>query len=161
MQFTSYQLFCAILIVIVYSKKSREPGLLVINYYNQELSMSTIKSMDLVWIVSNDIEKSKAFFSRTLGLEIATDTENWLEYKTLSGTRLGIGKSCEEWNELAGQNAVVTFTVSNIEQAKAEFEKKGVTFLSAIIEVPGHVKMALFTDPDDNKFQIVEVLDKL
>jgi predicted enzyme related to lactoylglutathione lyase len=49
-------------------------------------------------------------------------------------------------------------TVDNIVATKKELEAKGVTFIDEIMEIAGHVKMVTFTDPDGNKFQLVEEL---
>ena len=60
--------------------------------------------------------------------------------------------------EKPGNNSVVTLTVTDIVESKAELEAKGVKFFGDIIEVPGHVKMATFADPDNNVFQLVQML---
>ncbi len=126
--------------------------------------MSIVKRMDLSWIIVSDLEKAKQFYTEVLGLIVHEYTQ---EYKWLEvigkdgGMLLGI---CEE-NEScgtgkAGSNAVVTMLVENILTAKDTLTSKGVTFHGPIIEVPGQVKMATFTDADGNKFQLVETVNK-
>ena len=59
----------------------------------------------------------------------------------------------------AGQNAVVTFTVDNLDKAKKEMVKKGAKCEGDIIEIPGHVKMQMVIDSDGNRFQMCEMLN--
>ncbi len=121
-----------------------------------------IKKIELAWIVVSDFEKSKNFFVDTLGLKINEEHPSWLELSgSDGGMMLGVGGSCdteskEEWAIKPGQNAVVTLTVDDIEQAKSYLVEKGVTIKGDIIEIPGHVKMLFFTDPDNNFFQLVQ-----
>lgn len=122
-----------------------------------------IKRMDLAWITSNDLEKSKTFFSETLGLKITVESTQygWLELTgNQGGATLGIGQ-CNEYTPIkAGQNAILTMTVDNIIDAKKELEEKQVKIIGDITEVPGEVKMLLFQDPDGNYFQLCEILKK-
>lgn len=121
------------------------------------------KRSDLAWITVSDINKAKKFFTEVVGLQVRTDTAEygWLELVAKDGgSALGIGQSNpNESTVKAGDNAIVTFTVDDIDQAKSEFEQKNVTLIGDIVEVPGHVKMLFFTDFDGNKFQIVQILD--
>lgn len=123
------------------------------------------KRSDMAWITVSDVKKAKKFFTEIVGLEARTDTPEygWVELQAPEGgALLGVGQYNPQYGKEVqpGQNAIVTFTVDDIREAKAEFEKKGVTLLGDIVEVPSHVKMLFFTDFDGNKFQIVELLDK-
>ena len=125
--------------------------------------MMNVKSMDMAWISVKDPKKAKEFFRDILGLELRSEAEEygWMEFVGKDGgAALGVGKECPESSDVkAGQNAVMTMTVDDIVACKKYLESKGVKFIGDIIEVPGHVKMALFADNDGNKFQIVQVLD--
>ena len=123
-----------------------------------------ITNIGLAWISTSDIVKAKAFFSETLGLEISSDApeHGWLELSAKGDSfLLGIGEVKED-NENSpiepGQNAVVTFTVADIEAAKKELEAKDVPVYD-IVEVPGHVKMSFMQDFDGNLFQLVQPLN--
>lgn len=124
-----------------------------------------VKKIGLSWIMASDISKSKKFFADILGLQIgegSSEEYGWLELIGKDGgSYLGVGH-CNEQDDCTdvnpGQNAVITFTVDNLEQSIEEFKAKGVEFIDEIVEIPGHVKMITFVDPDDNKFQLVEEL---
>lgn len=120
-----------------------------------------IKKIELGWVIVSDFAKSKQFFSETLGLQIAeqSDEHPWMELKAQeSEMRIGVGGYCEEYSkdDKPGQNMVLALTVDDIVSAKKELENKGVTFIGDILEIPGNVKMATFKDLDGNKFQLVE-----
>lgn len=124
-----------------------------------------IQSINLGWIIVKDHAKSVEFF-KMLGLEVKSHVPEycWAEFAgPKGGALLGVGVECKDTAESMGNirpgsNAVMTFTVDDVEKSKAEFEKQGVKFVSDIIEVPGHVKMATFVDLDGNVFQICQLL---
>ena len=122
-----------------------------------------LKSMNLAWIVVNDIKKAIEFYTETVGLKLMEFHEQygWAELEgNEGGARIGIAQKqpTSEDGVEPGQNAVVTFTVSNIEKAVADLTKKGAKLVGKVQEVPGHVKMQTVCDADGNRFQMVEVL---
>src|ERR1700720_617078 len=108
------------------------------------------KRSDLAWITVSDINKAKKFFTEVVGLELRTDTPEygWIELIAKDGgSALGVGQCNPQYSQVQpGHNAIVTFTVDDIDAAKAEFTQKGVTLIGDIVEVPGHVKMLFFAD---------------
>lgn len=120
-----------------------------------------IKNIGLSWISISDMRKAREFFVDKLGLKVNTDSAEygWLELQGKDGgIEFGVGTYAEGCPIQAGHNAVVTFTVDNIEETKKDLESKGVKFMGGIEEIPGHVKMATFADEDGNVFQLAEIL---
>lgn len=120
-----------------------------------------VKSMELVWIVVKDLKKAIKFYTETVGLKLMEEHETygWAELQGHEeGSRLGIAQANSEEAVQPGSNAVVTFTVENIEEALSDLKKNGAKFLGAVQEVPGHVKMQSVVDGDGNRFQIVQKL---
>lgn len=119
------------------------------------------EKIGLVWIVVKDVKASIKYYTEVVGLKLMEFNEEW-GWAELSGhnggTMLGIARECETNPIKAGQNAVVTFNVANLDAAKAEMLKKGAKAQGDIIEVPGHVKMQTMTDNDGNCFQMCEIL---
>ena len=121
----------------------------------------SVKELGLSWIVVKDIKAAIRYYTEVVGLTLAEFNENygWAELEgSEGGSRLGIAQENPQECITAGQNAVVTFTVSNIEHAKKDMAKKGAKFEGEMIEVPGHVKMQTVVDQDGNRFQICELL---
>lgn len=123
-----------------------------------------IKKISLCWVTVADIEKAKKFFTESCGLEMTMGSSaehGWLEFVGQEGGMvLGVGQARKENQDAVGVNAVVTLTVDDIVATKNSMEKKGVVFVGDIMEVPGHVKMATFVDPDNNTFQLVQEIEK-
>lgn len=119
-----------------------------------------IKKISLCWINVSNYEKSLTFFKDTCGLEMTLDSSpehGWLEFiGTEGGLTLGVAVAAEDKQDNVGINAVVTLTVDDIIATKQAMEVKGVRFIGDIMEVPGHVKLATFVDPDNNTFQLVQ-----
>ncbi|MGE3954976.1 MAG: VOC family protein [Parachlamydiales bacterium] len=118
----------------------------------------SVKSLDLVWITVSDFAKGVAYYSDVLGMELLqrSDEMGWAELRGSSGAMLGICRAQQDFP--AGVNAIMTFTVENLDKAMKELASKGVTFKGEIQEVPGHVKMQLCEDPDGNLYHICEML---
>lgn len=120
-----------------------------------------VKSIELAWIVVKDLKQAVKFYTEVVGLKLAVMSEEfgWAELTGHEGgSRLGIAQVQKEQPIKAGQNAVVTFTVDNLEKAKQDVEKKGGKCVGKIEEIPGHVKLQLVVDSDGNHFQLVEML---
>jgi len=122
-----------------------------------------LKSMNLAWIVVNDIKKAIKFYTETVGLKLMEFNEQfgWAELEgNEGGARIGLAqvqiKSDDDVQP--GQNAIPTFTVDSLENAVAELIKKGTKLIGGVKEVPGHVKLQTVSDIDGNRFQLVELL---
>lgn len=120
-----------------------------------------VKEIGLSWIVVKNVKAAVEFYQKVVGLKLVEFNEEfgWAELEGYEGgARLGIAQENPQEKVKAGQNAVVTFTVSNLEKTKSEMLKKKVKLEGDVIEVPGHVKMQTIVDGDGNRFQICELL---
>lgn len=120
----------------------------------------TVESMDLVWITVKDVQEAVKFYTEVVGLQLKEMSEQWgwAELQGKNGARLGICQSCDENPIKAGENGIVTFTVKDLDQAKADMMKKGAQCVGDIQEVPGHVRMQMVRDSSGNHFQLVQKL---
>lgn len=125
---------------------------------------SSVESLGLVWIVVEDLKKAVRFYTEVVGLKLVEMHEEgygWAELEgQKGGARLGIAQKCDSDPEgnTPGQNAIVTFTVDNLEASVKKVLEKGANLVGSIQEVPGHVKMQMIKDQDNNRFQLVQVL---
>ncbi len=121
-----------------------------------------IKKIELGWITVSDFKKTKKFFT-DIGLKLMESKEEWgwMELEGAEGgMRLGVGLANEKNPDKPGHNAVLTFTVDNLETTMSDMKAKGAKFVDEIMEIQGEVKMVTFVDPDGNRFQLVETLKK-
>jgi predicted enzyme related to lactoylglutathione lyase len=72
----------------------------------------------------NDIQKAKAFYSQTLGLEVS-EMHGLLNLHIAGGTKILI---YPKPNHTPATFTILNFPVDNIEQAVAELTKRGVSF---------------------------------
>lgn len=120
-----------------------------------------VKEIGLCWIVTKDIKAAVKYYTEVVGLKLAEFNEEygWAELEGHEGgSRLGLAQENPQENVRAGQNAVMTFTVENLDQVKETMIKKGAKIEGDVIEVPGHVKMQTIVDTDGNRFQICELI---
>lgn len=121
----------------------------------------SIQSIDMAWIVVNDLQKAVKFYTDVLGLKLIEISPEfgWAELQGhQGGAFLGIAQVHPSEDHPAGHNAVITLTVDDLNQSTADFEKKGGKTVGAILEIPGHVKMRHIIDLDGNKLQLVQKL---
>lgn len=123
--------------------------------------MST-KGAYLAWIVVSDLKKARKFFVDVLDMKELSFHEEykWAEYQGKEGGfMIGVAGQDDHTEMKPGSNAIVTFTVADVVQAKKDLASKRVRMLGDIIEVPGHVKLQMFSDEDGNLFQLAQTLD--
>ncbi len=116
----------------------------------------------LSWIVVKDIKSAVQYYTEIVGLKLMELNEDygWAELQgSDGGAILGIAQENDHEKIKAGSNAVVTFTVDNLDETKASMLEKGAQMEGDVLEVPNHVKMQTMIDRDGNRFQICEVLD--
>ncbi len=121
----------------------------------------SVKEIGLSWIVVKDIKAAVRYYTEVVGLDLLEFNEQfrWAELQGRDGGAiLGIAQESPQEQIKAGQNAVVTFTVDDIEKVKEEMVQKGAKAEGDILEVPGHVKMQTFIDAYGNRFQLCEVV---
>lgn len=110
-----------------------------------------ISGLDFIGIPSQDPERSRVFYSETLGLrrDPTSDHEFWI-----GETCIGIWEPGKMGMTFAPQkNAHLALHVDDVAAAKAELETKGVRFAGEIFDT-GVCHMALFTDPDGNDLML-------
>ncbi|MBA2368795.1 MAG: VOC family protein [Candidatus Protochlamydia sp.] len=114
----------------------------------------------LAWIIVKDIKAAIDFYTNQLGLKLISfdETYVWAELSGPEGYVLGICEESLEQGMIAGTNAVFTITVDDLDEAREECLKKGITLVGEVMEVPGHVKLQTLTDTDGNTLQLVQKL---
>jgi len=118
-----------------------------------------IKKIGICIIAVSDMERAIIFYRDIMGLHISYNIPAYMELMTgpeSRGTMLIVGLESPEEDFQPGKNAPINFVVDDIQKTKMELEEKGVKFLSDIVELPEKTKLALFEDPDKNKFFLIE-----
>jgi CreA protein len=109
-------------------------------------------------IAVSDYARSLAWYRDVLGLAVVFELESWgwaQLQSPVSGLLVGIGQS-EEVKK--GGGATLTFTVEDIEAARAYLEAEGVSFDGEISQVEDMVRRTTFYDLDGNALMLAQQL---
>jgi catechol 2,3-dioxygenase-like lactoylglutathione lyase family enzyme len=112
----------------------------------------TVERIDFISVPTQDIERSRRFYTETLGLPFNRETPTGFEV-TAGQVTLGV------WDpSTAGLPFVPTLNppalrVADVEAARTELEAAGVAFVGEIIDT-GVCHMAFFHDPDGNAIML-------
>lgn len=119
------------------------------------------KGIHLAWINVKNIEKAIEFYTKVVGLELKEYHKEfrWAELSGPEGMILGIGEDADDGAVRPGGNAVLAVSVTDINQAHSHFVKNGAKLVGDILEIPGHVKLQTFVDPDGNTLQLAQKLN--
>jgi predicted enzyme related to lactoylglutathione lyase len=103
-----------------------------------------------------DLAKSVKWYQDNLGFRPLYQMEEmgWCELAT-EVAHVNVGLSQVEKAGGPG-NAVLTFGVKDIDQARQQLEDKGVRFDGPTRTIEGMVKLATLFDPDDNTLMLYE-----
>ena len=106
----------------------------------------------------SDYGKALAWYRDVLGLKVVFELETWgwaQLQSPVDGLLIGIGQSEEV---KTGGGATLTFTVKDIEAARAYLEGEGVRFDGEISQVEDMVRLTTFYDPDGNALMLAQQL---
>ena len=106
----------------------------------------------------SDYGKALAWYRDVLGFEVVFELDSWgwaQLQSPVGGLLIGIGQS-EEVKQ--GGGATLTFTVKDIEAARAYLEGEGVHFDGEISQVEDMVRLTTFYDPDGNALMLAQQL---
>ena len=109
---------------------------------------SVVERTDFVSVFTQDIQRAKAFYAGTLGLEIESEGESDLELRCGQVT-LDVFDPSSIGQQFAVSPAGLALRVHDVDAVRAELEAKGVQFDGETIQT-GVCRMAFFKDPDGN-----------
>jgi len=108
----------------------------------------------------SDYAKGLAWYRDVLGLKVVFELETWgwaQLQSPVDGLLVGIGQSEEV---KTGGGATLTFTVKDIDAARAYLEGEGVKFDGEISQVEDMVRLTTFYDPDGNALMLAQQLNR-
>ena len=112
----------------------------------------------LVQLRVADLDRAVTFYRDVMNFELVhrNDSLSWAKLSAgIPGVRIGLGVG----REVKGSgNLSLNFGVRDIESARKQLEKRGVTFQGPTITIPQVVKLADFNDPDGNRIRLAEDL---
>lgn len=122
--------------------------------------MLGVKGMELVWFHVTDWNRSKQFYTETLGMQITFVDEEmgWMELRDPENL---VVLALKKWtfNEPmpTGGGGCPIIQVEDLASTKEELETRGVEFAGPVIEVQGIRRLATFYDPDGNPVSLTQI----
>jgi catechol 2,3-dioxygenase-like lactoylglutathione lyase family enzyme len=112
-----------------------------------------VERTDFVSVPVRDMERSKRFYSETLGLPSPNlEDEGWPEFET-GNVSLYLMDPSNIGREFAPHTAHIALRVPDVAATRAALEAKGVEFEGDILDT-GVCHMAFFKDPDGNALML-------
>ena len=113
---------------------------------------SVVERTDFVSVFTQDIQRAKAFYAGTLGLEIESEGESDLEFRCGQVT-LDVFDPSSIGQRFAVSPAGLALRVPDVAEARRELEEKGVEFNGDVLDT-GVCHMAFFADSDGNALML-------
>jgi catechol 2,3-dioxygenase-like lactoylglutathione lyase family enzyme len=112
-----------------------------------------VERTDFVSVPVRDMERSKRFYSETLGLPSPNLDGGWPEFET-GNVSLYLMDPTNVGREFMGPHtAHIALRVPDVAATREELEAKGVEFEGEILDT-GVCHMAFFKDPDGNALML-------
>ena len=108
----------------------------------------TVEKVDFISVLTQDVERSRAFYNGLLGLPVSASGDFWFEVDTANVT-LNVTDAATIGLEFRPALAIAALRVPDVAVARKELEEKGVQFFGETMD-HGVCQMAPFADPDGN-----------
>lgn len=112
--------------------------------------------LSFVW--TSNIEKSKAFYSDILGMNVVFESDGWVEF-SIPGTSNAF-LALNKWSENSRHpvNEYITLSIEDLDRFRKTLESKGVSIKGEVREFPEQgLRMFKFFDPSGNVLTAAEV----
>lgn len=109
----------------------------------------------LLFYVS-DLKKATKFYEKTLGLEKKYEFPSYVGFEC-GGVEIGLVPKTEEKAKRDFLSPSVEFLVDDVEKTYGELKEKGVNFVKELHDEAWGGRQAVFTDPDCNTLEIVQM----
>jgi catechol 2,3-dioxygenase-like lactoylglutathione lyase family enzyme len=111
-----------------------------------------VERVDFVSVLTQDIQRAKAFYGEKLGLPLETEGENDLEF-TLGQVTLDVFDPSSIGQGFAPSPAGIAIRVPDVAGARAALEGEGIEFEGETMDT-GVCHFAFFKDPDGNALML-------
>jgi lactoylglutathione lyase len=127
------------------------------------------KKIGAVILLVSDMDKSKDFYTRTLGMQLKRESQDWIEFAKEGSTVLALHPikkkkttKQEKFNKeikKSSSGILVGFNVSDLQSTCDGLEKKNVKFYKKM-SIEHFGKHAIIEDPDGHLISLAEMSAK-
>jgi len=117
-----------------------------------------------IQVFVSDIEKAKKWYTKVLGMKLVKEYPDFKCILLKLGKiefDIGVPDPCwgEGWDKVkVGGRTPIFFETDNIKKTYKKLKDKGVKFVEELSERPWGELKAVFSDPDGNEFNLIEVV---
>lgn len=121
--------------------------------------MTDVGPIDYVYYWTAEMDRAVAFYRDVIGLKLLRqDGSQWAEFAT-EPVRFAL-HGATEGHPVRSGGAAVMFRVDDLDRARRTLQEKGVEFDEHSGEVEGFVRFATFRDPDGNRVELIEHIER-
>lgn len=121
--------------------------------------MTDVGPIDYVYYWTAEMDRAVAFYRDVVGLKLVRrDGSQWAEFAT-EPVRFAL-HGATEGHPVRSGGAAVMFRVDDLDRARRTLQEKGVEFDEHSGEVEGFVRFATFRDPDGNRVELIEHIER-
>lgn len=121
--------------------------------------MTDVGPIDYVYYWTAEMDRAVAFYRDVIGLKLVRqDGSQWAEFAT-EPVRFAL-HGATEGHPVRSGGAAVMFRVDDLDRARRTLQEKGVEFDEHSGEVEGFVRFATFRDPDGNRVELIEHIER-
>jgi lactoylglutathione lyase len=126
------------------------------------------KKIGAVILLVSDMDRSKDFYTRILGMQLKRESADWIEFAKEGSTVLALhpikkkikeDKASKETKKSSSNQILVGFNVSDLQSTCTELEKKNVKFYKEM-SIEHFGKHAIIEDPDGHLISLAEMSAK-
>ncbi len=107
-----------------------------------------------VWIYVKNLEESKEFYEKALGLKVKVQDKKWIEFD-LGGTSFSIFERSKDKGPMKPAKTRIMFETEDIERTKDSLLRKNVKLIGDIKD-KNYGKLLTFEDPNGHWLEIFE-----
>jgi catechol 2,3-dioxygenase-like lactoylglutathione lyase family enzyme len=121
--------------------------------------VTDVGPIDYVYYWTAEMDRAVAFYRDVIGLTLVRqDGSQWAEFAT-EPVRFAL-HGATEGHPVRSGGAAVMFRVDDLDRARRTLQEKGVEFDEHSGEVEGFVRFATFRDPDGNRVELIEHIER-
>lgn len=124
--------------------------------------MALYEKLDVVWFYVSDWGRAKKFYQEALGLTptFGMDQMGWQQYAVAPGSPdLAIARADNGQATGPGGGAIAVLAVKDIEAARKRLVANEVR-CDEVSDIPNVVRLCTFYDPDGNRLQLSQALER-
>ena len=110
----------------------------------------------IAWLATRtaEFEATARFFGETMGLPAEHEEPDFAVFRLPNGDKVEVFGPSDRTHEHFTTGPVAGFLVEDVEEARAELEKAGISFIGPVHRYDEHSAWSHFVGPDGNVYEL-------